>query len=125
MEHSTVTGGIIMEQLIWSYVLLTYGAGDILTTWYGLKTGLVEKNPILRGLINQYGVNTAMLFGAIQKLIVISFFWGITLLSPYFVDLGVYLGLSVVGTVIVVNNLLVLRGSKGLTEYVDPFAIWK
>jgi hypothetical protein len=43
-----------VERLLWAVVLLAL-VGDLLTTYVGLRAGLVESNPVARRALGQFG----------------------------------------------------------------------
>ncbi len=43
-----------IERLLWAVVLLAL-VGDLLTTYVGLRAGLVESNPVARHALGRYG----------------------------------------------------------------------
>lgn len=52
---ATLSGVGRVERLLW--VLVAVGlVGDVLTTYYGLRIGLTESNPVARAAIEQFGM---------------------------------------------------------------------
>lgn len=96
---------------IWSLALLTFGVGDVATTWYGLQTpGVMESNAVPALFIQQYGI-----LGMIaMKLtfITVMYIWYLSL-SDRTAGIGIPSGLAVVGTLVTVWNLSVIVTAVG------------
>jgi uncharacterized protein DUF5658 len=52
---------------LWSAALVTSQAGDLLTTWLGLRAGIAEDNPLVRSVLAN---GDFLLFGAVKLALV-------------------------------------------------------
>lgn len=87
-----------LEYALWGVVLLAM-ALDIALTAYGLSIGLVERNPIVRVVIDSFGIAVM----AVVKLIALAIGVGFRLAVPRY-GLVAPAGLAVPWVVAVINN---------------------
>lgn len=90
----------------WKVAAVTWLVGDTLTTYYGLKQqGVVEENPTGEAVLSGAGT----LGMVATKSAVMASFVGLQEVVPEPHDTGVPLGLAVLGTGVVANNLYVIK----------------
>lgn len=53
------------DVLLWTVALLLFVAGDLATTWLGLRAGAVESHPILDHLVHTHGLPAMLALKAI------------------------------------------------------------
>lgn len=93
------------EEILWTTSVLTYGVGDIFTTTIGLRQpGVIEAHPISASILETSGVGGMI---AIKALTLIGFgaLWRI---SPEEIRIGVPVGLTMLGSGIVLNNIRII-----------------
>jgi len=94
-----------LNKLAWGAALSTWVIGDIATTAYGLSDpNVIEANPTSKQVVDAAGY-TGMVA---TKLIVTGAFAGFQQLAPDEYDIGVPLGLAIVGTAVTANNISVI-----------------
>ncbi|MEF8780440.1 MAG: hypothetical protein V5A46_07155 [Haloferacaceae archaeon] len=93
------------ERLLWVVAIAFFGIGDLATTVVGLQFGRVaEVGPLTVRFVRQYGA-TGMLG---LKALAFGCCYGLWRLTPRPYDVGVPLGLAVLGVLVTVWNLAVL-----------------
>jgi len=109
-RYSTVPRPRLNHPKLWLWAVLTFGVGDVLSTWYFLqRPGNVESNPVALGILNEFGY-----FGLVAwKAVVFGLFAGLYRVTPREVRVGVPIGLAVFGTLIIAwNTVSSLLGIK-------------
>lgn len=85
---------------LWTVAVLLFGIGDLATTIYFIDIGIaVEANPIGASIID-YGYEWLVVW----KLLVLALFYGVYRVVPRRVDVGVPVGLLLVGGLITFWN---------------------
>ena len=93
-----------IDAALWVVAIGLFGLGDLFTTAIGLTMGLTELHPVGYAVFAVGGI-----LGLIAlKAIVFALFFGLYHITPRPYRVGVPLGLSILGAVITVLNLLVL-----------------
>lgn len=87
---------------LWIVAVIFFGIMDLVTTTIGLNICINEYQPIMRYLINNYTILSMYLL----KFIVMGFFYEIHKYLPY--NIGVPIGLSILGILITINNSLAI-----------------
>jgi hypothetical protein len=92
------------QPLLWSVAIVFFGIGDMVTTGFGLSMNAVhEAGPVTSVFLEQYG----LLSMVAVKLAVFGGFYFVWRLTPRRYQIGVPLGLVIVGVVVVWWNLFV------------------
>lgn len=98
------------EGPLWATAIAFYGIGDLVTTWIGFQeAGVVETNPVASAVVEQFGFSGLILW----KTAVLTAFILMQVVAPDDYEVGVPLGLSVVGVWVVWNNLHVIQAVQG------------
>lgn len=91
--------------LVWVVALVFFGVGDLATTAVGLSTGTAkEVSPVVRFLAGRYGVASLVLLKA-YAFLACGLLWRVVP-GPY--DVGVPIGVTVVGVAVTAWNVSVL-----------------
>lgn len=94
----------LAQPLLWAVAILFFGVGDAITTTLGLgMNGIYEMGPISSTLLDRYG----LLSMPVVKIAIFGWFYVVWKLTPRPYRVGVPLGLSIVGVLVVWWNLLV------------------
>lgn len=95
----------------WTLAGLTFGLLDVATTFVGLTlSGVHEAGPIAKEVLGVGGYTGLLLF----KLLFFAVAIGIFLLVPAPYSIGIPLGLSLLGIVVVANNVNVIGTAAGI-----------
>lgn len=96
------------EPRLWGLALATYGVGDLVTTGLGLKLPEVnESHPVSEAIIDSAGMG-----GMVgTKMLVLTGFAAGYSIAPEEFRVGIPLGLSLIGSVIVLNNGAVIASA--------------
>lgn len=87
----------------WILAVLTFGIGDVLSTWWFLQQpGNVEDSPVALAVIDSIGVVGLIVW----KLVVLAVFYAIYRYSPKNWRAGVPIGLAVLGSVVIAWNTI-------------------
>lgn len=90
---------------LWITAVLFFGIGDMITTFVGLyMEWAVEAGPVASWLINQYGIE--MLF--LLKVVTFLAFYKFWKLIPDPYNIGIPLGLTILGAEVTVWNISIL-----------------
>lgn len=93
------------QSRLWVLALLTFGVGDVVTTWLGLRiSGVVEVGPVTTPIVQRYGI--AAILG-LKGLVFAGGFLAWRLLPPPH-RVGIPLGVAVVGVAVTCWNAVVL-----------------
>lgn len=89
----------------WKVAILTFGVGDVATTYYGLGLkNTVEGNILIRQILINWGFEALVLI----KIAAFIFFYAFYKISPKEIRIGVPLGLCFLGTTITIWNLIII-----------------
>lgn len=105
-----IFGELVSERILWTLVF-AFAMGDALTTGYAIHFGLApEANPVMRAVIETYGISGVFLF----KIIYVAALRGIAceVRTPYHI-VAIAIGL-LGGGLILVNNMAVLLLVHGI-----------
>lgn len=98
-----------MGSFIWLGAVATFGVGDVLTTMKGLEmTGVEEAHPLSEVVLGVGGPTGMILMKA---LVFAGAFYAYENVAPKDWRVGIPIGLTVLGTLIVMNNLLVISAA--------------
>ncbi len=107
------------------YIILLYIAGDFLTTFHALSNGYgFEENGFLSGLIAQYGIWSLLV---VKFLILLVIYWNYRSIRVSVHSYAKILWdisrtcVSILGLVLVINNLMVISLRLSLFEYLGLF----
>ena len=99
-----------LDGAAWVAALSTFGVGDVGTTVVGIALfGAVEASPTVAPLLDAYGFGILV----VLKAAVLLGFWYLYSIVPETWKLGVPVGLSLLGSVVVAWNLSVLVALSG------------
>lgn len=105
---SDVTSGLHEEGMVWAVSLVTFGLGDVMTTYYGLQvSGVVEQSPTAQAVLHTGGV-TGMI--GIKLAVFIGAYLAYRCV-PKDYRAGIPIGLSLLGVLVVMNNAAVISGA--------------
>ena len=101
-----------MGSLLWVAAVSTFGIGDVVTTHIGMQqTGVYEAHPLSDLILESTGSGGMVVWKAATIL-------GFYVVSQRYVPeewrMGVPLGLTILGVLIVWNNLRVIQAAGGL-----------
>lgn len=100
-----------MGSLLWGSAIALYGVGDIVTTLMGLQTaGVNEAHPVSASILGAYGPAGMV---ATKAVVIGVAMWASKNVVPREWAVGVPVGLSALGALIVMNNLSVLARASG------------
>lgn len=94
------------ERVIWAAALLTFGVGDVATTHVGLQQQGVEESHPLSEAVLGVGGSEAMVG---VKISVFMAAWAVYQNTPREYRAGIPLGLLLLGSYIVANNMWVIQ----------------
>lgn len=98
-----------VDRQAWTWAVLTYGLGDVLSTHHGLQYDLVEESHPLSEAVLELGGTEAMI--AVKILVFLAAYAGYSL-TPEDWRVGIPIGLALLGTVIVANNAVVIAAAR-------------
>ena len=93
--------------LLWLLTLVFFGVGDLVTTVVGFRSfSAVEAGPVVAPMIDRYG--TVVM--PVMKTAAILVCFGLWKVTPRPINVGVPLGLAVLGILVTGWNIVVLSG---------------
>jgi len=99
-----------MGSLLWGAAVTTFGVGDVLTTYYGLQQeGVHESHPLSEFVLGSGGAAGMVA----MKLVVFAVaLYAARNVAPEEWAVGIPIGLTLLGTVVVANNLSVMEAAQ-------------
>lgn len=97
------------DEQVWAAAVGLFGVGDVLTTRRGLQVaGVEEVHPLSQVVLDVAGPAGMVAV----KVVVLAAFYGIYLRAPSEWRVGVPLGLALLGSLIVLNNMAVITDAQ-------------